>query len=577
MANSGELSDDDVFGAATTSAPSPTQELTDAHVFADAPNEIGMQLQADKQAAEPAFMPKTARIDQGLGDPVYAMGQLASHLSVPGMDSPEVWDARAADRETVYQAARREAGQTGQDWLRLGGNLAATAPLALTPAGTTLGGMAASGAFTGGMSGLMTPVTDGGFWGEKGKQVGGGTVLGTVMGVLARGVTGMISPNPSKEVSLLQREGVTPTMGQLFGKNAATVEDAVQPFASFGQRRAVQQLNRAGYNRALKGVGEALKDDVKNGAQLPKFQFEGDLKDVGYDGIAQTGDKLSAAYEYILPKLQFNPAVDQQFGKDMRDIVLSTQTMTEPKAKQFNDILSVYLRPRFDKGVIGGDELKLLESQLGGQVAHFKGPNATPDDLLMSNALEDALTAVRDSVERTNPKDAAKLKAINNGWAILTRLERGVSGASEDGVITPAQLQNAVRAGDSSVRHRQFARGEALLQDLSDAGKKVLGNKYPNSGTPGRLAAMGIAGAATGAAGSGIVPAVNPGIGALMALQSMSYTPVGQRLVSGMASRRGGQVANLLSEGVRRTGPALQSGVARNLLSPEEPINLPGY
>jgi len=57
-------------------------------------------------------------------------------------------------------------------------------------------------------------------------------------------------------------------------------------------------------------------------------------------------------------------------------------------------------------------------------------------------------------------------------------------------VFTPNDLSNAVRQTDTSVRKGRYARGNALMQDLSDPASAVLPQKVPDSGTAGRLAAM---------------------------------------------------------------------------------------
>jgi hypothetical protein len=56
----------------------------------------------------------------------------------------------------------------------------------------------------------------------------------------------------------------------------------------------------------------------------------------------------------------------------------------------------------------------------------------------------------------------------------------------QDETFTAAQLQNAVRALDPSKHKKAFAKGEALMQDLSGPAKNVLTNRVPNSGTTDR-------------------------------------------------------------------------------------------
>ena len=121
---------------------------------------------------------------------------------------------------------------------------------------------------------------------------------------------------------------------------------------------------------------------------------------------------------------------------------------------------------------------------------------------------------MRDLLVRSNPTRAPELRAANEAFANALRVE-GAAGkiGSDQGVFTPAHLLSSVRQLDPSLRKGTFARGDALMQDLGDAGKAVLGNKVPDSGTPFRsavIAAPALGGlyamnpaAAVGAAGAG--------------------------------------------------------------------------
>ena len=98
--------------------------------------------------------------------------------------------------------------------------------------------------------------------------------------------------------------------------------------------------------------------------------------------------------------------------------------------------------------------------------------------------------------------------------------------AAKDGVFTPAQLHAAVKAKDKSMDKGAFARGNALMQDLSSAGKNVLPSNIPDSGTAGRLlanmAAHPISGMLTAAAS---IPAM------------AAYSRTGSRLINGAVNQ----------------------------------------
>ena len=119
--------------------------------------------------------------------------------------------------------------------------------------------------------------------------------------------------------------------------------------------------------------------------------------------------------------------------------------------------------------------------------------------------------------------------------------------ASDKGVFTPAQYHNAVKAGDQTVGKRAFSEGTALGQDLSDAAKSRLANKYPDSGTWGR-AALNL-----GAVGLGHI---NPAIPAGLAAAGVPYLPGMTRAMAGILAKRP-QMAGPIAQGVRQYLPAV--------------------
>lgn len=133
---------------------------------------------------------------------------------------------------------------------------------------------------------------------------------------------------------------------------------------------------------------------------------------------------------------------------------------------------------------------------------------------------------MRRMLVRSNPNQAQELGALNTAWANFKRVQRAAAGVgAEDGMFSPAQLQSAVKALDRSKDKGQFARGNALMQDLSDPAKAILGSKVPDSGTPGRLAAGGLTfldptGIAPWAMGAGAAAYLRPSQNALTYLMT---------------------------------------------------------
>jgi hypothetical protein len=137
--------------------------------------------------------------------------------------------------------------------------------------------------------------------------------------------------------------------------------------------------------------------------------------------------------------------------------------------------------------------------------------------------------------------------------------------ANNEGIFTAAQLQNAVKAGDKSVGKGAFATGNALMQDLSGAGQRVLGSKYPDSGTAGRglLALL-----APGGVAAGLATAPGSTLGTLggIGLGSLPYTQLGQRAAAALLTARP-QLAQPLGNLVGKLGPVVIPGGTAALLS----------
>lgn len=552
----GGMSDAEVFGKPTPQDYAKT--FTERAQQSGDPGDIQMAIMAQKEADAKPFRLPHAGMVQGMEDPVYGAGQLGLHALPeavrPGfLPTAQQFDATVANREKTYQQGRAAAGETGTDWARLGGNVVATAPLmALGPvsAPESIMGAVGRGALSGaGQAALMPETNEGKFWNDKGKHalegaVTGGATSGATYG-LGRAIGGAPAPKNDYDaaVQYLQSKGVAPTIGQLGGKTTAKLEDIAQPFSAFGQERALNQFNKAAYNEVLAPIGET---------------FDGTP---GRDAVKAVGDKLSAAYDRLVPNLKMVP--DAQLQSDFAAAVGKTDEMSESAAAQFSKIIEKHL-PR---GPLEGDALKRLQSSLTQKIQQFSG-STDPSHQMMADAFSDVRTAITDNLSRVNPDQAAKLQAIDHGWANLVRLEMA-SGKTGEGIFTPNQLLSAARQADDSVRSRAIARGMGGdMQSLADAGVKVLSTKYPNSGTAWRNAAASMTLTGSGGAALGGVPGAGVGASAGAAgigLTGLAYTPWGQQAVSSVLGPRSGQIAPLVGRGIKSSSPLLGSAGARLL------------
>jgi hypothetical protein len=377
----------------------------------------------------------------------------------------------------------------------------------------------------------------------NGESVGKNMLAGAAGGVAGQGVANrlaaVVSPTVRPSVRTLMDEGVTPTPGQILGGSFQKVEDKLTSVPIMGdaisaaRTRGLDDFNRAAYNRVLKPIGEQ-----SDGA-------------VGREGIQAAADKISGAYNALLPKLSFK--ADQQFGQEVANLHGMAQTLPPAQAAQFETILKTQLLDKITPaGLMNGESLKTVESELGRLGRSYSG-SADAGQRELGRAISELQSSVRSTLVRSNPAQAAELQKINEGFANLVRVERAAGmQTAQYGVFTPNLLSNAVKAGDSSARKNAFAKGNALMQDLSDAGKDVLASKYPDSGTAGRLT-LGV-----GAIGAGLASPLIPGT---LAAGATPYLPGVNKLVATLLTQRP-ELAAPLAELVKKGSPLLAGGTA---------------
>jgi hypothetical protein len=499
----------------------------------------------------------------GLADPIHGGAQLLTKLLpdavVQGGNRLNNWIARntglvaelpaggvdqqVREREAAYQAQR---GDSGVDWSRLAGNVLNPANLAIAatgPAGAaTLAGRVAQGAGMGAASSLSQPVAEGSFAEEKAKQIGMGAVGGAAAPALMAGLGRVISPAASvnPQLQALKAEGIRPTIGQTLGGAFNRIEEKAISLPLVGdsiaaaRKGAAGDLNTAVANRALEPIGKSLPKDK-----------------TGREAVTFVKEALGDAYDALLPKMTIRG--DRQFGQDLSALSQQVQTgsLNPQAAGTFARILQGDVLSKFrGQQALTGQTLKDIESDLGQQIARF-GASQDPDARLVGDALKEVQSSLRKLAERNNPQLAGELKAINTGYANFKRMERAASYmGAEDGIFSAGQLQSAVKAMDRSKDKGRFARGDALMQDLSDSGKSVLGDKVPNSGTADRLMNIGAAGASF----------ANPAIPLGLLLGAGAYSRPVQSLLSGAVSSRPSlaqPVAGLLNKTSPVFSPAL--------------------
>jgi hypothetical protein len=308
----------------------------------------------------------------------------------------------------------------------------------------------------------------------------------------------VMKPQLAPAQQMLADRGLTQmTPGQLTGGLLKDLEDKASSLPILGhfiqnaRGRSIEGFNRAVADQALEPIGQAL--DRRTAA--------------GHDTITEVGDKLSAAYDRVLPNLLFTP--DHGFASDLANIQRSAQAMPAQYVRLFNRTLNDRLQPgRWTQQQLlppnipnpnnvpalppqttwhlQGDAYKSIESEL----THLAGKYGSSSDAgqqLLGDRLGDVVKAMRANLERSNPTFSDELGRINQGWAMYARMRGAATNRrGSEGVFTPGDLLTAIKRGDKSVQKGSFARGDALMQDFAEAGQRVLPSKVPDSGTAGR-------------------------------------------------------------------------------------------
>lgn len=353
----------------------------------------------------------------------------------------------------------------------IAGNMALAAPTALIPGANTVTGAAVIGAI---YNALTTP----GDATERAKAAAAGGIGSALGAGLAKYAAGRAPIRPNADAELLAKEGISLTPGQNAGGVLKNWEDKATSMPFVGnviqnaRLRGIQDFDKAALNRALEPIGQQADD-------------------VGRAGFKSTKQAISDAYDTVLPKLN-NIHQDPQFVDDMAQLKQLAGTMPKDKADQFNKILDYYVDSRFTPaGRMSGETMKQVESDLGRESIGYRG-SPIPDDRKLGDALRQAQENLRQMVKRTNPQNADDLQKVNeafSNYAILRKAASMTGTAKNDGLFTPAQLNNAVRAADKSAGKARYASGTAKMQDLTDPAMRVMPSSVPDSGTSGRLMA----------------------------------------------------------------------------------------
>jgi hypothetical protein len=410
-------------------------------------------------------------------------------------------------------------GQTDQNQVRdqniiaesapvgnIAGNMAMMAPTAMIPGANTVTGAATIGAVQGA---LLTP-------GELSERIkaafmgGAGGAAGTkIANMASRALPKGVNP----DVELLQDAGVGLTPGQNAGGLLKSFEDKATSYPFLGEviqnarKRGMEDFNQAAYRRAIPSAPGTTS------------RYTGQA---GNDAVDALQSNLTNKYDALLNSSRAN-VLEPEFVNKMASLRQLASGLPQREQQALDNIISREIEGRMSpNGWVNQENVKSVEEALGKQAKNFQtAQDGYQRDL--GDVVKQVQQEFRDLLGRSNPQNAADLKRVNAAYANFKRIQRAASSvAAEDGVFSPAQLHNAVKTLDKSKDHSAFARGKALMQDLSSAGKNVLPSKVPDSGSPGRLLGNLLA-----------HPIAGMGSAALSIPAMAAYSRTGSKLING--------------------------------------------
>lgn len=431
------------------------------------------------------------RVGRELAVPVIGAAQLAQTiLPLPGSSRQGLSDIQTSNEKRI-----KELGGTKLERLAVDTVNPANWAMTLLAPELRAAGIAEQWipSIIGALSASTQPVESksaGDFGKKKLEQEGLGAAGGRIGDTVMRRVGPMIAPTLDRARQALTDLGVRLTPGQLIGGYADRIEQAVSsmPFIGAlmrtGRQHSVDDFNRAAINEVLAPIGGRLPGGVTGGV-------------VGRPAIAYAQDRLSNAYETLLPNLTLSGRT--ALADSMRTIAGRAAQLGPTYAADFQTQINRVVGNAFGpQRHMDGATFKEMESGLTQLINDYRA-SQDPLQKHLSREFEAVRDTMRTELVNQNPRYADRLQDINRAYARLSRVEDASmktvtpQGASGPGVFMPSSLlrgvaENARRTG----RRKGFASGDADMQEFAETGQAVLPRSLPDSGTPERMAAEGL-------------------------------------------------------------------------------------
>lgn len=258
----------------------------------------------------------------------------------------------------------------------------------------------------------------------------------------------------SRAVETLDRAGVTLDRSQRSGgRFMEMLRSAVtdHPFTASRQADFTEKQLRQFTRAALRSIGESADEATQPVMASAKQRISSVFDDIGRQG-AGFDDALQSRIASIVDDAQSTV----------------TQSDIAPLLKNVDDLLNAV----DDTGRIAGEKFVRIRSNLSNL-------SRRPGVGQRATELEDAML---DALERSYPGQRAVLNDAIDQWRNM-RIIEGAIGKGTERFISPLRLSNAM----STMRNRAMSvygqGGDQKLVKLAQAGREVLPDALPNSGT----------------------------------------------------------------------------------------------
>jgi hypothetical protein len=535
-----------------TGGNAPAAAAQPAQALPPQPTKTEMNIVEEPAADTPEYT-RVGRIEQGIMDTLgggaraglkglgWLLGKAGDKQGESSLNDTvqQAEEAQAArDREFALKGQQAGAEPGSTDWYRIGGKMI---PGFLVPGGgaTSVLGAAGQGALGGAVLGAADTPPGESYLKHAGQGAAFGGVGGAAVNVLGKIIGGArLSP----QAQTLVDNGVTPTWGQVFGGGLNRAEEKLEAVPILGdaiigaRRAAVTDMNRAAYRQVLEPLGQQAMDNAP--------------RQVGREAIEQIHKTLSDGYDNLYPHLRFN--MDPQFVQDMNGITQqASRYLTDDNVRILNNLVDDSMLSPMTKaganGSLGGQELKDVETALGQQIAKYTNKNDVQADRI-ADALSTIQASLRSALARQNPAQSRELQNLNTAWSRYSVLRNAANRVTNpENPVLPSQLQAAVKQESNPMSKSAFGEGRANMQELSDAAMQVLADKYPNSGSAGRLMLNG----ALLGGGALLSPAGTLGV---LGGSALYGTDIGRRAMLAAIARRP-ELARQIGGGLQAASP----------------------